>query len=76
MGAFVAMHKRRRYISYLLRLWETEREGSTIWQASLQNPDTGKRTGFASLDALFAFLRRQTGADSHSGESEDGDNSE
>jgi hypothetical protein len=32
------------------------------WLASVESSLTGKRQGFASLDDLFAFLRRQTGA--------------
>jgi len=34
-------------------------KGKTGWQASLENAHTGERIGFASLDALFAFLRQQ-----------------
>jgi hypothetical protein len=47
-------------MSYLLRLWQIKSEGKLVWRASLQSPRTGKRTGFASLDSLFAFLRQQT----------------
>ncbi|MBU0490882.1 MAG: hypothetical protein KKA73_00380 [Chloroflexi bacterium] len=56
--------KRREYHSYLLRLWEVDddQEGP-IWRASLESPGTGERRGFASLDALFAFLAETTGAD-------------
>jgi hypothetical protein len=54
------------YLSYLLRLWRvsgdggTHRKEKTVWRASLESPHTGERMGFASLDALFAFLRQQT----------------
>jgi hypothetical protein len=57
---------RRDYLSYLLRLWRvggdggTHREEEAVWRASLESPLTGERIGFASLDALFAFLRQQT----------------
>jgi hypothetical protein len=63
------------YFSYLLRLWredddemlhrideapdDTERR--PIWLASLESSLTRQRQGFASLDGLFAFLRRQVG---------------
>jgi hypothetical protein len=50
-----------RYVSYLLRLWQTESEGQLVWRASLESPQTGERTGFRNLDALFAFLRQQSG---------------
>jgi hypothetical protein len=54
------MAKRSRYVSYLLRLWQT-RDGETwVWRASLESPGTGDRHGFASLKALFEFLETQT----------------
>lgn len=48
------------YISYLLRVWRSNGD-KTDWRASLQNPHTGERIGFASIDELCIFLRRQTG---------------
>jgi hypothetical protein len=52
------------YAAYLLRLWrETGRE-TAQWRASLQNPHTGERVGFASLGELFAFLEEETGSSS------------
>jgi hypothetical protein len=54
--------ERRRYLSYLLRLWQAEGTGKRIWRASLEGAHTGKRLGFASLDALFAYLQRETDA--------------
>ena len=50
------------YFSYLLRLWR-EVEGTAVWRASLQDPRTGERVGFASLDDLFKYLRHQVEAD-------------
>jgi len=52
--------EQRRYLSYLLRLWQIKSEGELVWRASLESPHTGERRGFADLKALFAFLRRQT----------------
>jgi hypothetical protein len=55
------MSKRRRgYLSYLLRVWRTGSEGNAVWRASLENPFTRERQGFASLRDLFAFLQVQT----------------
>ena len=54
--------EQRRYLSYLLRLWQIKSEGELVWRASLESPHTGKRRGFADLKALFAFLQRQTDA--------------
>ena len=48
--------ERRRYLSYLLRLWQTRDEGVWIWRASLESSSTGERRGFASLAEMYAFL--------------------
>lgn len=47
------------YRSYLLRLWCAGREETACWQASLDDPYTGERIGFGSLEDLFAFLIEQ-----------------
>ena len=52
--------ERRRYVSYLLRLWQTEIEGALVWRASLESAHTGERRGFASLAELHAFLEQET----------------
>ena len=55
------------YVSYLLRMWRDTSGGGTasareaLLRASLQSPRSGKRVGFASLEELFCFLRRQAG---------------
>lgn len=49
------------YYAYLLRLWREGQAGES-WRASLQSAATGQRLNFASLDDLFRFLQRQTGA--------------
>jgi hypothetical protein len=48
-----------RYSSYLLRLWHTASDGEGFCRASLESADSGERVGFASLDALMSFLRRE-----------------
>jgi hypothetical protein len=48
------------YRSYLLRLWLVTERGQAAWRASLENPHTSERVGFASLERLFAFLEDQT----------------
>ena len=54
----------RRYVAYLLRLWQvTNHAGDLVWRASLENPHTGKRLGFASLAELVAFLEQQLGGE-------------
>ena len=60
------MKQQRRYLAYLLRLWQ-ESGGSSdpvgdppLWRASLESPQSGARLGFASLVDLFAFLEEET----------------
>ena len=53
--------EQRRYLSYLLRLWQTSDGTKQIWRASVESPGTGERRGFASLEDLFDFLQAQTG---------------
>jgi hypothetical protein len=61
------------YQSYLLRLWLVN-DGEEGWRASLESPHAGGRRGFADLEALFSFLRRQTALrpDAHLNQDEDG----
>ena len=49
------------YLSYLLRLWQTTSRGERIWRASLEDPHTRERKGFANLTDLFTFLEQETG---------------
>lgn len=53
-------NKQQRYLSYLLRLWQTSDDGEQIWRASLESPGTGERQGFASIEDLIVFLRDRT----------------
>jgi hypothetical protein len=62
MKVQLSEREHRRYASYLLRLWPVRSEDGITWRASLESADTGERKGFASLDALFAFLRQRTDA--------------
>jgi len=50
------------YFSYLLRSWRVNEAGKTVWRASLEDPITGERRGFANLKSLFAFLEEQVGS--------------
>jgi hypothetical protein len=49
------------YFAYLLRLWREKGGETARWRASLQDPHSGERVGFAHLDELVAFLRERTG---------------
>jgi hypothetical protein len=51
----------RPYRAYLLRLWQADGgDDRPEWHASLEDPHTGERRGFADLARLFEFLEEQT----------------
>ena len=50
---------KRKYMAYLLRLWREKQDGS--WRATLENPNSGERAGFATLADLVTFLAEKTG---------------
>jgi hypothetical protein len=52
--------RERRYLSFLLRLWQVRQNGDETWRASLENPRTGERRGFANIRDLNKFLLQQT----------------
>ena len=54
------MTRPRRYLAYMLRLWQVGGGDEPTWRA-LESPHTGECRGFADLEALFAFLVEQTG---------------
>jgi hypothetical protein len=49
-----------RNLSYLLHLWQVERNGELVWWASLENPRIGERQIFADLAELSVFLDEKT----------------
>jgi len=53
-----------RYRAYLLRMWAVEQSGQVVWRASLESAQTGEHRGFATLDALFDYVRSQTRVES------------
>jgi hypothetical protein len=53
-------HHDEKYLSYMLRLWQAVSEAGSSWRASLEDPRTGQRTGFADLGDLFGYLSEQT----------------
>jgi hypothetical protein len=55
--------ERPSYRSYLLRLWRARVAGRGVWRASLEDPRTGERRGFADLAQLLAYLEQQLGED-------------
>ncbi len=53
-------NEKRRYLAYMVRLWQVNDAGQPAWRASLEDPHTGERRGFADLDTLFTFLKDRT----------------
>ena len=75
------MNQEKRYLSYLLRLWQVSggdlpNGDQHMWRASLEKPQDGDRLGFASLDALFAFLADETQSSASGIEHGDEENSQ
>jgi hypothetical protein len=50
---------RRGYVGYLLRLWQVSEGQNAVWRASLEDPHTGERRGFATLQELFTYLETE-----------------
>jgi hypothetical protein len=51
--------RKKRYQSYLLRLWVEDVDGKQVWRVSLEDPFTGERRGFASRRDLCAYLEEK-----------------
>ena len=54
------MPEQRYYRAYLLRIWAEPGlpvDQPLVWRYSLQDPHTGGRRGFATLEALIAFVQ-------------------
>ena len=47
-------------MAFLVRLWRVDEQRHPTWRASIQDPYTGERRGFADLKGLIAFLEEQT----------------
>jgi len=50
------------YQTYLLRLWSVQIQGKRQWRASVENPHTGERQLFSSLEQCFAYLQERCGS--------------
>jgi hypothetical protein len=51
-------HKEK-YRSYLLRLWVEDVNGKQVWRILLENPYSGERRGFASMQDLCAYFQEK-----------------
>jgi hypothetical protein len=55
----VGVQGQREYLSYLLRLWRADAEG-TSWRASLESVASGETVSFATLHLLWDYLLGET----------------
>jgi hypothetical protein len=51
-----SVKSKKKYRSFLLRLWVDETNGKQDWRISLENPSTRERRGFATLKDLLKYL--------------------
>ena len=51
------------YASYLVRIWCTDESGSPLgvndWQGEVEHIQSGRRTGFASVEEMTGLLLRE-----------------
>jgi hypothetical protein len=62
------IHKPPRYRTLLLTLWEERNEDLDVpsaWRFRLEDPRTGQRQGFSSLQALMSMLEQEIGTHQH-----------
>jgi Rps23 Pro-64 3,4-dihydroxylase Tpa1-like proline 4-hydroxylase len=45
------------YLAYMVRFWKVQSGGPLVWRVSLEDPHTGERKSFASLESLLAFFK-------------------
>ena len=53
------MSKQRPHTVYLLSLWQASTADEPTWRAWLENPCTGQRRGFATLEELMQYLQHE-----------------
>lgn len=57
------------YVSFLLRLWQSDEDGYFVWRASLESAQTGEKRHFSSVSVLVDYLGREFGR--HEGANEE-----
>jgi hypothetical protein len=45
-----------KYYSFLVRLWESENDGDSIWHFSLESSESGEKQFFSNLGELMNFF--------------------
>ena len=62
LGLVIVHKDPPRYRSYILTFWEERGQDPSapvVWRFRLEDVRTGQRQGFASLEALVVFLRKE-----------------
>jgi hypothetical protein len=49
---------KKKYQSFLLRLWMEDINEERVWRISIENPFSGERRGFATLKDLCSYLKK------------------
>ena len=49
------------YVSFLLRLWQSDEDGHPVWRASLESAQTGEKRHFSSVSVLAEYLQKEYG---------------
>ncbi len=46
-------------LTYLIRLWQVNSEGQTVWRVSLEDAHSDEKRAFGDLSGLIAFLQEK-----------------
>lgn len=65
-----------KYHSFLVRLWESENNGTSTWHISLESSESREKQYFSNLDELLCFFENLIGVPSVSRGNTEGDLSE
>jgi hypothetical protein len=49
------------YVSFLLRLWQSDEDGRPVWRVSLESAQTGEKRYFPSVSVLAEYVEREFG---------------
>jgi hypothetical protein len=47
------------YVSFLLRLWQSDEDGYPVWRASLVSAQTGEKRHFSTVSKLARYLEEE-----------------
>lgn len=53
-------NQENRYWAFMVRLYRVDDSEQSDWRSSVENPHTGERFGFGTLEEFFDFLKSFT----------------